>query len=482
MTNQEVIQLVFKEWKKHDPERIVRLSGGGSNREYYRVFDHDGSSCIGVFGHDTIENRCFIRLACYFRSAGIHVPQIYIVYDSGEAYLQQDLGDCQLLDLLKYEDRYEQLVIEALSQLVKMQTLNPSRWASKVRESEFGLRQIYRDLNYFKYEYLKPSGVLFNEDRLDDDFDRLTNDLMKTAFYSWGFMYRDFQSRNIMIDNGQLYFIDFQGGRPGPGLYDAVSFLWQAAAGFKEPFRWKMLAFYCQKLALHRNLDENGVKNLLSSAPLFCVFRTLQTLGAYGLRGLIERKAHFITSIPGALANIKTLLKIGALNSYPELKKICKRMCEDSRFVNQKHPDSLLIKVFSFSYKKGYPDDFTGNGGGFMFDCRGMHNPGRYPEFHNLTGRDREVIDFLRERREADKFAEDCFRLVAPSVSCYLKRGFKDLQIGFGCTGGQHRSVYCAEYMAQRLASEFPDACVRLIHREQRIDEVLAGKSTEQQA
>ena len=215
-----------------------------------------------------------------------------------------------------------------------------------------------------------------------------------------------------------------------------------------------------------------NAETILEAADVYALFRTLQVLGAYGFRGLVQKRAHFIESIPGALANLFDLISRGVANSFPELKRVCLDMCADPRFAANAD-DGLNIKVFSFSYKRGYPDDFSGNGGGFMFDCRGMHNPGRYEEYRHLTGRDRQVIEFLRERGEADAFASKAFDMVSPVVERYLQRGFSSLQVGFGCTGGQHRSVYCAENVARKLADTFPGARVQLIHREQNITEDL---------
>ena len=277
-------------------------------------------------------------------------------------------------------------------------------------------------------------------------------------------MFRDFQSRNVMVCDGKPYFIDFQGGRRGPGIYDAVSFLWQAKAGFSDDFRSKMLDYYFEMRHVLAGENRDYVRERKLTYD-FALFRTLQVLGAYGLRGLVERKAHFIESIPPALRNLRSLLSSGAADDYPELKRICNEICNDARF-KENESGALHIKVFSFSYKKGYPADYTGNGGGFMFDCRGMHNPGRYQEYKSLTGRDRAVIDFLEERGEVQEFVRKAVDIVSPSVETYIRRGFSNLQIGFGCTGGQHRSVYCAEHVATILADKYPEATVTLIHRE----------------
>lgn len=260
-------------------------------------------------------------------------------------------------------------------------------------------------------------------------------------------------------------FIDFQGGRKGPVLYDAVSFLWQARAGFSSDFRKKMVEYYALEYC---EGDFIKAKKMLTALPLIILFRTLQVLGAYGFRGLVEHRAHFIVSIPGALSNLREMLIEGAVDSYPELKRIVEILIKDHRFSKLELSDKtpLTIEVFSFSYKNGYPDDFSGNGGGFMFDCRAMHNPGRYKQYKELTGRDSEVVDFLEERGEVQAFLSAAWSLTDPAVERYLRRGFNNLQIGFGCTGGQHRSVYCAEATAHHISAFFPEANVVLLHRE----------------
>lgn len=258
-------------------------------------------------------------------------------------------------------------------------------------------------------------------------------------------------------------FIDFQGGRKGPVLYDAISFLWQVKAAFTKDEKNILLGKYASFLSKERNIDPSVV---LDNVGVFVLFRTLQVLGAYGFRGLVEKRSHFIESLPGAICNLGELVSDGVVDAYPELKSVAEKAL-NSRFYENEKPDKLTVKVFSFSYKKGYPEDLSGNGGGFMFDCRGMHNPGRYEEYKSLTGLDREVKLFLEERGEVQTFVENALRMVTPSICRYHERGFKNLQIGFGCTGGRHRSVYCAQSVAEKIASNFPKVKVELIHREQ---------------
>lgn len=478
MDNQKdfaILSSLFRNFYSIDPDRIVALAGAGSNRGYFRIIsDKKGISCIGVKGTSFKENKSFIDLSGVFRNNGINVPEVFAVDESGIYYLQQDLGDISLFSLLS-EAEVASLVKESLFQLVEIQTLNENEWEPFVISRPFSKRQVMWDLNYFKYEFLKTTGIEFDEEKLEDDFEQLSQKLINRKFSVWGFMYRDFQSRNVMINNGQPWLIDFQGGRPGPVVYDIVSFLWQAKANFSKTFRNEMLDYY-SKIFFEKKGVEKSI--LLSGLNEFVLFRTLQVLGAYGLRGIVERKAHFIESIKYTLRNLSELLENGQIENYPELKRCVEAIIKIEKFSPSCH-EGLKVKIFSFSYKKGYPEDFTGNGGGFMFDCRAMHNPGRYPEFKSLTGLDDEVKEYLKERGEADEFVKKSFDMVEIAVDRYLKRGFSDLQIGFGCTGGQHRSVYCAESLADLLSVRFPELTIEVIHRERGIKRIISPKHFE---
>lgn len=473
---------------KRRPSSVCQMSGGGGDRIYYRLtFDSDVYVCdchvstlVGVIADNLRDARAFVSLSEVFRDSGVNVPFIAAHDDDFSCYVTEDLGDCRLSDRIRDISRsdhaggygLEGLFLSVIDRLVDMQTVPENKWMQYAAYPELSRRQVMWDLYYFKYEYLKPAAVDFDENRLEDDFELLCNDILGSGRIAWGFMMRDCQSRNIMLHDtdcgvGRPFFIDYQGGRRGPMLYDAISLLWQAKADLPPALRERLLSHYADRLS-----DATGINkgSILSDRGNMLLFRTLQVLGAYGFRGLVQKRAHFIESIPFALRNLKALIDEGALGRYPELGRVAALLCSDSRF-SLSTDERLLVKVFSFSYKKGYPEDLSGNGGGFMFDCRGMHNPGRYEEYKNLTGRDEPVIAFLRERGEADIFAKKAYEMVSPSVERYLERGFRSLQIGFGCTGGQHRSVYCAERVARLIAESFPEASVELIHREQNIIE-----------
>lgn len=465
----EILNILYKELTGALPDQIEPITGSGSNRRYYKITGP--LTVIGTIGEDVKENESFIGLSRHFRSKGINVPEVLAVADDGSAYLQEYVGDIQLLDSIKSSgDNAEQSVEATIRMLPKIQYAGAEGLDFSIcyPQPAFDSRMVAWDLNYFKYCFLKVSGVKFDEVRLQDDFDRLSANLLYDDFAT--FMYRDFQSRNIMLKDGDTpYFIDFQGGRKGPAEYDVASFLWQAKAGFSPDFRERMIDAYIEAAREYAAIDTAQFKARLRT---FALFRMLQVLGAYGFRGLHERKQHFIESIPAALANARQLVEADA---YPHLSEIIDALCE--KYSPQPARDHLLVTVGSFSYKKGIPQDESGNGGGFVFDCRGMHNPGRYEQYKKLTGRNMPVIEFLEERGEVQPFLAACHTLVDHSVETYLRRGFTSLTAWFGCTGGQHRSVYCAEHLARHLADKFPAAEIRLIHREQGISETLTRPS-----
>lgn len=452
----------------------------GSNRIYSRETDPSGRSVIRVVGTNRDENRAFIYMARHFRALGLPVPELYSVSPDEMTYTQEDLGDTLLFDHL---DDYT-LLSRTIRALAHMQVTGARDfdWSVCFPVPAMDERSIRWDLNYFKYCFLRLTGIEFSEPRLEDEFDRLvqrltTNDqgLPPT------FLYRDFQSRNVMIRDGQPWFIDFQGGRRGPTQYDVASFLWQARANFAPELRERLIDEYLDELnkveIINHKSQITNQADWRSALPHFVLFRTLQVLGAYGFRGYHERKPHFLQSIPNALRNLRDIL--AQLPEYPYLHELAESLSakrSDSETVLQAQPvlqrSGLIVTVYSFSFKKGIPSDDSGNGGGYVFDCRSTHNPGKYDEYKSLTGLDQPVIDFLEADGEIVRFLESVYRLVDHHVERFLERGFTHLQVAFGCTGGQHRSVYSAEHLAHHLKEKY-NINIELIHRERNIRKTL---------
>ena len=430
------LENLFHQFTGTMPEGMEALSAAGSNRRYFRLRG-GGASVVGVEGTSVEENRAFIAMAKHFHEAGLPVPQVLARSEDDMYYLQEDLGDTTLFDRLAaarltgtYGEEETALLRRTLQRLPEVQVVGARGFDFSVCYplAEFNERSVMWDLNYFKYCFLKATGLEFSENRLEDDFQRLAAMLLRTDGDT--FMYRDFQSRNVMVKDGEPYFIDFQGGRRGPVHYDVASFLWQARAQYPPRLREELLDAYLQSLA--RFMPVNGA-DFRRQLRHFVLFRTLQVLGAYGFRGYFEQMAGL----------------------------------EQFRPTPPRH--SLLVTVCSFSYKKGIPEDRSGNGGGFVFDCRALHNPGRYEQYARLTGLDQPVIDFLEQDGGILRFLEHAWALVDASVERYQARGFTHLMVCFGCTGGRHRSVYAAQKTAEHLQRQY-GVEVRLIHREQGIE------------
>lgn len=460
------------------PQNIVELPSSGSNRRYFRLVADDAPSLIGVIGTAKAENSAFIYMARHFASKGIPVPEVLAVSDDGMAYLQTDLGDSLLFKEIEkgratrsFSAHERELLVKTIRQLPDIQFAGAEGmdFGMCYPAVKFDERSILWDLNYFKYCFLKATGLEFDEDRLEDDFQTMAKVLMRTDTCT--FMYRDFQSRNVMIRDGEPWFIDFQGGRRGPFYYDVASFLWQAKANIPDGLRHELLGEYLDSLHKYYPIAE---EEFMATLRHFVLFRTLQVLGAYGFRGYFEKKPHFMQSVPFAIANLRSLLD-KPYGEYPYLNELLGRLVNMKQFTDELVRKSLTVKVLSFAYKKGIPNDPTGNGGGFVFDCRAINNPGKYERYKPFTGLDSCVIEFLENDGEVLDFLDSCYRLVDASVARYVERGFTNLMVAYGCTGGQHRSVYCAQHTAEHIARKF-NVKVELVHREQDIDQTFNVK------
>jgi aminoglycoside/choline kinase family phosphotransferase len=453
---------------------INKLPGSGSSREYYRIA---GTSCqaIGAVNENREENEAFLEFTRHFRSKGLAVPEIYLVDLDNHAYLQEDLGELTLFyHLVEVRSNgdfpYDLVKIykTVLTELLKFQIIGSEGLDYSVcyPRSSFDRQSMQWDLSYFKYYFLKLADIPFNEQALENDFNTLIEFLLDQERDF--FLYRDFQSRNIMLREGQPVFIDYQGGRKGALQYDVASLLYDAKADIPPGIRMELLDHYMSELGRYREVDQEAFRIAYSG---YVMIRIMQAMGAYGFRGFYEKKTHFLKSIPYALNNLRWILDhmefpvpiptlkevFGELVSSPKLKRF---QDKDSR------KSTLTVSINSFSFKRGIPRDPSGHGGGYVFDCRVITNPGKLEQYRPLTGKDRPVIEFLEQHEDVHEFLSHAISLVNMSVNTYEERGFTNLMVNFGCTGGRHRSVYCAEKLATHLR-ESQNVRVAIWHREQ---------------
>lgn len=471
--NDEELMLsrLFVEWSKEEPTSIVALPGSGSYRRYYRITGKSKTG-MGVYNDDRKENIAFLSFTDTFHRIGFPVPAIYLAKPDQSIYLLQDLGDVTLFGLIEEKRKsigeFSSEILEIYHEVIRWLPQFQIKGSSLIDYSlcypraAFDRQSMMWDLNYFKYYFLKLAKVSFDEQKLEEDFESLVDFLLSAD--SNYFMYRDFQSRNIMLYNGKPWFIDYQGGRKGPLQYDIASLLYDAKAAIPEQVREELLNDYLDVLEKQIPVDR---KEFIRFYYGFVLIRILQALGAYGFRGYYENKPHFLKSIPFAIQNLKLLLNRELIPpGLPMLTSVLREMTANPRFVNPEIIRSnLTVSIFSFSYKKSLPEDPGGNGGGFVFDCRALPNPGKIDEFKPLTGRDQPVIDFLKREPAVDEFLNHAFALVDQSVKRYIDRDFSNLMAGFGCTGGQHRSVYCAEELVKHLKAKFA-VKINLVHNE----------------
>ena len=517
---QKLLEL-YKQWRGQEPANVQQLAGSGSNRIYIRLTDSDGKSVIGVIGTSRDEDHAFIYLTEHFTRRKLPVPRILAQSDDQLRYIQTDLGSTSLFDAIRggreaggrYTLKEQDLLKRTIRELPNIQIRGAREldFSNCYPQAEFDGDSVLFDLNYFKYCFLKATEIDFHELKLEADFrlfaKDLTTDPDPSVHNVESFLYRDFQARNVMLDHdGNPFFIDYQGGRKGPYYYDLASFLWQASA--KYPYKLRRELVYEYYNSLKNYTEVPPVRHFVNRLSLFVLFRTLQVLGAYGFRGYFEQKKHFLESIPPAIQNLRELLASSSTFHYPYLMDILKRITDlpqyqqirtvasraDGYKITDKNPYNphpqdgpatfskydaqgpLVVKVFSFSYTKGIPEDESGNGGGYVFDCRSTHNPGRYEPYKKLTGLDDPVIRFLEDDGEILTFLDSVYKLADNHVRRYIQRGFTSLMFCFGCTGGQHRSVYSAQHLAEHIHDKF-GVEVRICHREQKINQILKANN-----
>jgi len=441
-------------------ETIIELASSGSYRQYYRL-QGNGSTVMGAYNHDTKENTAFLVFSKHFLQCGLPVPKVLAADEAHDIYLLEDLGNITLFSWLSekrrdkgFSDDIVSVYKKVIAKLPRFQVVAAKELDYSVcyPREQFDRQSMLWDLSYFKYYFLKLAKISFDEQKLEDDFQTFCNYLLQTDCNY--FLYRDFQSRNIMLCNGEPFFIDYQGGRKGALQYDIASLLYDAKADIPQEVRTQLLAFYIETLKTYIPVNE---KEFTEYYYGYVIIRIMQALGAYGFRGFYEKKEHFLQSIPYALDNLAWLLENTSIPvKIPTLMNVLQKLSKSEalrQFGKKEAPLKLVIN--SFSYKNGIPTDDSGHGGGFVFDCRSLHNPGRYEEYKTLSGKDKEVIDFLRKETGVYEFMNHVYGLVDSAVENYQKRRFSHLQVSFGCTGGQHRSVFCANMLTDHLKKKF---------------------------
>lgn len=473
-TKLELLSGLFEGWCGEKVKSIDKLPVSGSQRDYYRITG-TASRAIGTINTDREENEAFVSFSKHFHSMGLAVPEIYIANLDKHAYLQEDLGEVALFDFRQsmrktgdFPDELTKVYKTVLTELQKFQIPGSEGLDYSVcyPRSAFDRQSMQWDLSYFKYYFLKLANIPFNEQDLEDNFSVLIDYLL--AQDTGYFLYRDFQSRNIMLRDGKPFFIDYQGGRKGALQYDVASLLYDSKADIPPGVREELLEHYITGLKDYPGVNRDA---FLESYYAYVLIRIMQAMGAYGFRGFYEKKIHFLQSIPYALKDLKWILENIKLSiEIPTLLKVFEQVLTAPRLKHfqdkEGRASTLTVSINSFSYKHGIPDDPSGHGGGYVFDCRVITNPGRLQQYKLLNGKDKPVRDFLDHQTDVHEFLSSVFALTDMSVDKYEKRNHTHLTISFGCTGGQHRSVYCAEKLAEHLR-ESQNVKISLWHREQ---------------
>jgi aminoglycoside/choline kinase family phosphotransferase len=461
---------LYLSWSGISPQSIEPLPAHGSARKYYRI--SDGSrTAIGTYNEDRPENIAFLEFSKHFYKEGLAVPEIYLEDLDKNIYLEEDLGDITLFSFLTEERKkngFSETIIKVYEDVVKelprfqIQAAKELNYSVCYPRHSFDKQSMMWDLNYFKYYFLKLSKIPFDEQKLEDDFEKFTKFLLSTNRDY--FLYRDFQSRNVMLVEDKPFFIDYQGGRKGALQYDIASLLYDAKANIPQEIRERLLETYMSALSSIIDFDQ---KTFLEFYHGYVFIRIMQALGAYGFRGFYERKPHFLKSVPYAIKNLEMLLhEVKLPVDIPALTDVWSRLIRSTYLRQLGDADlKLIVRIQSFSYKRGIPWDEKGHGGGFVFDCRALPNPGRYPEYVNSTGNDEDVIAFLKKEEDVKHFLGHVYEIIDQAVQNYQQRNFTDLMVAFGCTGGQHRSVYCSNLLSNYIKDKH-NIDVEVRHRE----------------
>ncbi len=463
MDKKEILKKLFEDWAGQQCVSFTQLPGSGSYREYFRLTSNN-KKAIGVNNSDEKENIAFIEFTKHFTKKNLPVPQFYSEKLDNDIYLIEDLGGTTLfsyLTQLRQDNNFPKEIFDLYKKVLKVLPkfqINGGKdldYSKCYPRAKFDRQSMMWDLSYFKYYFLKLAKISFDEQSLENDFHTFTDFLLQTD--TDYFMYRDFQSRNVLLKEDKPYFVDYQGGRRGALQYDVASLLFDAKANIPRLVRSELLDYYIKELNDHIKIDEKEFKKYYYG---YVLIRILQAMGAYGFRGFYEKKEQFLKSIPYAVNNLKWIINSVELPvELPAMWETLEQLVESKRlkkYGEVSYRLSLLtVSINSFSYKSGIPVDDTEHGGGFVFDCRAVHNPGRYEKYKDLTGKDKVVIEFFDKETEVDDFLNSVYQLVDQSVEKYLDRKYTNLMVNFGCTGGQHRSVYCAERLVEHLEEKY---------------------------
>lgn len=452
---------LFEKWSGKKPELVLPLAPSASPRIYYRL-SNGNTTAIGTYNLDKKENNAFLTFSKHFYKCGLPVPEIYEEDPENCVYLQEDLGATTLYSyLLKENSEFPEYLIElykrVVEKLAQLQVIGARGldFSACYPRAQFDQQSMLWDFNTFKYYFVKLAGIPYDEAQLETDMHAFSNYLLQAD--TRHFMCRDFQARNIMIRNGQPYFIDYQGGRQGALQYDLASLLFQAKANIPANIRNTLINHYLDVLETLIPVDRKKFEEHFYG---YALMRCIQTFGTYGFRGMIEKKEYFLKSIPYALNNAKWILENAEpAIDLPELKRVLYELINHKKFKpfdkTQASCNLLTVNIQSFSYHRGIPKDESGHGGGFVFDVRFIHNPGRYETYKKMTGRDEPVINFLKHHSSMEDFLNNVYLIVDAAIENYLERSFTNLSVSFGCTGGQHRSVYAADQLAKHIEEKY---------------------------
>jgi aminoglycoside/choline kinase family phosphotransferase len=323
MDTSEIILEGYREIFGNSDLKITALPGSGSDRKYFRI-EAGGKTLIGAYNPVPEENEAFIGFTEHFAAKGLNVPEIYGYLPDKHIYFLSDLGDINLYkwlkgrpDITNFNEETKDLFRRILDHLILFQTIGVEGLNLDLcyPHRSFDRQSMMWDMNYFKYMLLKFLAVPFNERRLEHDFNSLADYLLQAG--QDYFLYRDFQSANIMIKDDEPWFIDYQGGRKGAPQYDVASLLYDAKIPMLASNRDELLRYYVGKFCAVSHEDEHKFAGYFAG---FSMIRIMQALGAFGFRGLYEQKPTFTESIVPGVNLLQEVIMTAEINlRLPEL-------------------------------------------------------------------------------------------------------------------------------------------------------------------